>query len=187
MNHSLFTAERLRVAAPMLFAVARREKSREMVRRRLATMAQEMEFDTFYDYGCFREGSIMRVRDCAQVFRSIITKRSEDLANAMGASRASVSTMTRMLMQMELIERIGIPGTRKRHYRIKAGGFAQLLQAKARMTSVIRQMSERGLAIMADEPPEMRQRLEDYREFYAFFEKEFPALIRKWEQRRKRS
>jgi DNA-binding transcriptional regulator GbsR (MarR family) len=112
---------------------------------------------------------------------------AEDLATALGASRGSISTMKRMLMQMELIERVGIPGSRKRFYRIKSGGFAQLLQAKARLTAAIRQMSERGLEIMKDEPPEMRQRLEDYREFYAFFEKEFPSLIRKWEQTKKGS
>ncbi len=108
-----------------------------------------------------------------------------DLAKAVGVSRGSVSTMTRMLMQLELIERIGVPGDRKGYYRIKAGGFAGILESKARMTSMFRQMAERGLELMNEDPPAARQRLEECREFYAFFEREFPNIIKKWNRSRK--
>lgn len=64
----------------MIFAVASRERSLEVMRRRLCTLAEQMEFETFFDYANLREGSIIRVRDCARVFRNLLTKRSEDLA-----------------------------------------------------------------------------------------------------------
>ena len=75
-----FSMEGLRSAAPMIFAVARSERSMESLRRRLCFLAEQMEYDTFYDYGNFREGSIIRVRDCARVFRNLLKKRSEDLS-----------------------------------------------------------------------------------------------------------
>jgi len=63
----------------MIFAVARSERTMDSMRRRLCALAEQMEFDTFYDYGNMRQGSIIRVRDCASVFRNILKKRSEDL------------------------------------------------------------------------------------------------------------
>ena len=50
------------------------------------------------------------------------------------------------------------------------------------LTSEMRVIAERGLDVLKDEPPHVRGRLEDYRDFYAFFEREFPALIKRWEQ-----
>jgi lysine 2,3-aminomutase len=80
MDYSVFNAEGLKAAAPMIFAVAARERSLEVMRRRLCTLAEQMEFETFYDYGKFTEGGIIRVRDCARVFRTLMAKRSEDLS-----------------------------------------------------------------------------------------------------------
>jgi lysine 2,3-aminomutase len=79
MDRSQFGPEGLKAANPMIFSVARRERGLESMRRRLAQIAQDMEFETFRDYARFREGSIIRVRDCAQAFRSMLTRRSEDI------------------------------------------------------------------------------------------------------------
>jgi lysine 2,3-aminomutase len=81
----------------MVFAVARSERSIEGMRRRLCALAEQMEYDTFYDYGAFRQGSIIRVRDCARVFRNLLKKRSEDLSgfNAIRAIRDIASDRPR--------------------------------------------------------------------------------------------
>lgn len=107
------------------------------------------------------------------------------LAEAVHASLGSISTMTRTLMQFGLIERIGIRGERNRSYRIKEGSFTQLLRAKMALTAEVRRMAETGLALLGDAKPATRARLEECRDFYAFFEREFPALIRRWEEDRK--
>lgn len=110
---------------------------------------------------------------------------AQELADAVGASLGSISSMTRLLDQLGLIERVGMPGERSRHYRVRAGGFADLLRIKLAATAELRKIAERGLELLRDEPPEARRRLEEYRDFYAFFEKEFPALIRRWEETKK--
>lgn len=110
-----------------------------------------------------------------------------ELAEAVGASRSSVSTMTTLLVQFGLIERIGLPGERNRFYRIKPGAFTQLVKARMSLTAEVREVAERGLELLKGEPPRARRRLEECRDFYAFFEKEFLALVEKWENQRKRA
>ncbi|MBN2309858.1 MAG: MarR family transcriptional regulator [Candidatus Hydrogenedentes bacterium] len=109
-----------------------------------------------------------------------------ELAEAVGASLGAISTMTRLLIQLGIIERIGLPGERSRYYRVTSEGFAELLKAKLKLTTEIRRITERGLELLGDQPPEVRKRLQEYRDFYVFFEEEFPALIERWEQSRER-
>jgi DNA-binding transcriptional regulator GbsR (MarR family) len=111
---------------------------------------------------------------------------ADQLADALGISLGSVSTMTRMLMQFGIVERIGLPGERKRFYRFNSRGFSSLLKLKQDQTSRIREWTERGLALLDGESEEAKLRLRLSREFYAVFEQEFPRLITKWEKARDR-
>ena len=107
-----------------------------------------------------------------------------EIARALRCSRSSVSTMTDVLMAIGMIERVAIPGDRTRYYRVAVGGFTRMLREKMAITGAIRRMAERGLAILADDPPEARAALEEYRDCCLFFEREFPALIDQWERER---
>jgi len=80
INRSAFDPEGLKHCTPELFLVAKDACDEEELRVRLTALAQRLEYETFFDYSDLREGSIIRVRDCAQALRSIVTKRSEDLA-----------------------------------------------------------------------------------------------------------
>jgi len=108
-----------------------------------------------------------------------------DIAEALSCSRSSVSAMTEVLMQIGLVERVAIPGERTRLYRVAPGGFSGALRMKMRITSEIRRMAERGLELLEGEPPEVRRSLEEYRDCARFFEREFPALVEKWDRERK--
>lgn len=108
-----------------------------------------------------------------------------EIAGALSCSRSSVSTMTGALMHLGMIERVAMPGDRNRYYRVSSGGFTQMLRTEMALTASIRRMAERGLNIVAGDPPEARAALEEYRDCCAFFEREFPALIDQWERERK--
>jgi DNA-binding transcriptional regulator GbsR (MarR family) len=107
-----------------------------------------------------------------------------EIAAALSCSRSSVSTATEVLMQIGLVERVAVPGQRSRLYRVAPGGFTPALRLKMAVTSAIRHAVERGLDMMEDASPEARRALEEYRECCLFFEREFPALIDKWENER---
>ena len=109
---------------------------------------------------------------------------ADELAEVLQASRGSISTMTRLLIQLDLIERIGFPGDRRDYFRMKPDAWAQLLQAKLSQVTDLHQLSERGLELLADEPPEQRHRLQDMHDLYSFVEAELPKLIQRWEEER---
>ena len=107
---------------------------------------------------------------------------SEQLATGLGASKGSISTMTRLLIQAGFIERIGLPGERRDYFRIKPDAWTQIMRSSMGQIMMFRQLAERGLALLDQEPAERTRRLAQMRDLYAFFEREFPALLARWEQ-----
>jgi DNA-binding transcriptional regulator GbsR (MarR family) len=109
---------------------------------------------------------------------------ADELAEALQASKGSISTMTRLLIQLDLIERTGIPGDRRDYFRMKPDVWAQLLQARMSQVTDLHQLAEEGLELLEAEPPELRQRIQDMHDLYSYVETELPILIERWEQKR---
>jgi DNA-binding transcriptional regulator GbsR (MarR family) len=107
---------------------------------------------------------------------------ADQLAEALQASRGSISTMTRMLIQADLVERIGIPGERRDYFRVKTGIWSQLLQDKMEQVTYLHQLAERGLELMEGGAPELKQRIQDMHDLYSYVEQELPLLLERWER-----
>jgi DNA-binding transcriptional regulator GbsR (MarR family) len=107
---------------------------------------------------------------------------AEQLATIVEASKGSISSMTRLLIQTGMVERIGIPGKRDTYYRIRSGSWSELMRSRMTNLTAIRQLAERGLELIADRTPESQQRLQDLRDFHAFLEREIPSLLDRYEQ-----
>jgi DNA-binding transcriptional regulator GbsR (MarR family) len=107
---------------------------------------------------------------------------TDELTSALMASKGSISTMTRLLIQIGLIERISLPGVRHICFRIRPGALQHLLRKKVEVLTIFRQLAERGLELAEGKSPLSRQGLEEMRDMYAFFERELPALLERWEQ-----
>lgn len=106
---------------------------------------------------------------------------AEELAETLQASRGSISAMTRLLEAPGIIERFRKPGDRRDYFRNRPDAWWQAMQREAASLSELRALAEKGLTLVADAPPEIRRGLEDMREFYAFFEREMPKLLERWE------
>jgi len=111
---------------------------------------------------------------------------TDELAEALMASKGSISTMTRLLIQIGLIERISLPGVRHDYFRIRPGAWEHLLKQSVEQITILRQLAERGLELVEGKTPLTRQGLEEMRDMYAFFEREYPALLERWEQEREK-
>ena len=109
---------------------------------------------------------------------------AEELAEALQASKGSISTMTRLLIQIDLIERVGFPGDRRDYFRMKPDVWAQLLRARLSQVTDLHQLAEDGLELLESEPEELRQRIQDMHDLYSYVETELPLLIERWEQKR---
>lgn len=109
---------------------------------------------------------------------------AEELAEALQASKGSISTMTRLLIQLNLIERAGFPGDRRDYFTLKSDVWAQLLQARMSQVTDLHQLAEDGLELLEGEPAELRQRIQDMHDLYSYIETELPNMIERWEQKR---
>ena len=106
-----------------------------------------------------------------------------DLVEALGASKSSISTMTRMLINFGLIERVSLPGERRDFYRVRSDVWRHSLEDAQRKFEGFREMAERGLDLLEDEPVKRRARLQAMHDVYDFLVHEFPKLVDRWEEK----
>jgi DNA-binding transcriptional regulator GbsR (MarR family) len=106
------------------------------------------------------------------------------IAAAVSASLGTVSSMTRLLLSARLIERVSHRGERSAVYLISPDAMSNITRATIEAARTAREMTDRGLALMADRPPLARARLQDLRDVYLIFEKSIPALLQSWEKGR---
>lgn len=107
---------------------------------------------------------------------------AEQLATALQASKASISTMTRFLEERGFIERTSLPGDRRIYYRIRSGVWSHLLRERLKSVGVMRALADRAAALVQHRSPAQRARAEDMAAFYVWWERELPALFDRWEQ-----
>jgi len=108
---------------------------------------------------------------------------TDELAEALMASKGSISTMTRFLIRIGLIERISLPGQRRDYFRLRPDAWRYMIRHGLEdEIKMFRQLAEHGLELLGDATSMTRKWLEEMRDKYAFFELEFPALLERWEQ-----
>jgi DNA-binding transcriptional regulator GbsR (MarR family) len=108
-----------------------------------------------------------------------------DLVETLQASKSSVSTMLRLLIQIELVELVALPGERRDYYRVHANAWMNSLKERLIQAHAFRLLAEEGLAILPPEDKPRRLRLEEMRGVYTFLEDELPVLIDRWGRERK--
>ena len=107
-----------------------------------------------------------------------------ELMEALQASKSSISSMTRLLIQVDLIEIASIPGVRRDYFRIRKDAWTNALKDRLTQAVTFRQLADEGLAVLKDGAPDRLRRLQEMRLMYAFLEREIPALMARWEQER---
>lgn len=107
-----------------------------------------------------------------------------DLVEALQVSKSSISTASRLLIQGNIIERISLPGERRDFYRIKDDAWIKSLESRQHVVTLTKELVERGLELLKDNPPETRARLENMYDFFSFVEKEYPAIIQRYQDQR---
>lgn len=106
-----------------------------------------------------------------------------DLSEELGVSAGSVSGAVRMVMQMGLIERVAVRGSRREHYRMRDRAWTTLYGRQHAPIDDILSAVARGVEIV--EPGPARERLVYMRDFYEFLLGEVPSLIERFERQRR--
>ena len=105
----------------------------------------------------------------------------QEIGAALQASKSSVSTALKPLVSLRLIDQISVPGERRDYYRANSDMWIRSFRSRLHQLTELRELAERGLDLMADEPPQRRQRLEIMHATNEFLEREFPKLLDQWE------
>ena len=112
---------------------------------------------------------------------------TEQITKALIASKGSISTMTRLLIQIGLIERLSLPGVRCDYFRLRSDAWQHMIgRGLTEEIKMVRQLAERGLELLGNKTPVTKNWLEEMRDVYTFLEHEFPTLLERWEKERQK-
>ncbi len=103
-----------------------------------------------------------------------------EIAIAVRASAGTVSTTTRALVQASMIEKVGIPGKRSAHFRVRPGMWGNLMRARLQSISVMEQLADEGLDVFPDPDGDPNTRLREVSSYCRFVNEQFPKLFDDW-------
>ena len=109
----------------------------------------------------------------------------DELVDELGASRSSVSVASRILVTLELIERVGVPGERRDRYRLREDAWTVVLRQDMVTATRLKQLAADGLRLLQSKPRAVRARLQEMQEFYTFLEQAYVPILRRWTARRR--
>lgn len=103
-----------------------------------------------------------------------------ELGEVLDASKASISTNLRILLQVGLIRRTAVRGKRGAYYEIVSDQWSRMLEAKMATFTMFRKLAQSGLEALKNEPPERSERLREVHSLYVFFEEDFPKSMARY-------
>ncbi len=124
----------------------------------------------------------------ARVFTTLLCTDSgrltaTELATAVQGSAGAVSGAVRYLVQIGLIDREHVPGSRKDHFRVRPDAWhASLVRRDAMVHRFTTALADGVAAVGRDTPA--GQRLAETRDFFSFWQSEMPELLTRWEAHR---
>ena len=106
----------------------------------------------------------------------------DDLCEVLQTSKSAVSTNARLLTETGLIERVPPPVPRRLYFRFKTGGWLVFMRQRMRLMADIHEIAERGLELLQDRDPQLRDRLQEAHDMFSMYEEHFPALLARFER-----
>lgn len=105
---------------------------------------------------------------------------SADLAATLQVSAGSVSTVTRQLMTLGLVERKTFPGDRASYFQIPEGAWFRLMQGELARIQALVELARDGRPLM---PSVRKDRVQDLVELGEFWLEEWPKVFARLESR----
>ncbi len=105
---------------------------------------------------------------------------SQQIAEYLDASRGSISTLTRQLIQTNMLQKVPVQGSRATYFRMVSDGWTEIMRAQLAYLRILTNIADQGLELLQDAPPARRTRLEHFKSFYEHIEREFQPMIDRW-------
>jgi len=107
----------------------------------------------------------------------------EEIATALGVSRASVSTNARMILATGLGERVSLPGDRRDYYAFTDRAWETVIRLEIRSAARLRELASDALAALAPVETPEQARLQATVAFGEFYAAELTASLERWRSR----
>ncbi len=105
-----------------------------------------------------------------------------EIQAATGGSKASISLMNRLLVQLDILERRSISGKRGTHYSLKAGVHPELLHKRMDFLLSMHNLAQRGLDLIDECNTEQIERLRYMCDLGSYLHDEISLLLTRWEK-----
>jgi DNA-binding transcriptional regulator GbsR (MarR family) len=100
-----------------------------------------------------------------------------DLVKHLNVSKASISNMTRLLLQSGFIEKVRKPGERQTYFRLVDHAWCKVMERQIEIMSELRNISAKYKNELASTGEGDIDRLNEMHDFYAFVTEQFPESI----------
>lgn len=110
----------------------------------------------------------------------------EELQEELGASKGSVSEMTRLLIDNGTVRRFKRQGQRHFVYEWRADAWVGCLMHQLRQIRSLREMADAAREGVEGMSPSRVDRVEDMREYYEFMERSMDSLVADYTRQRQR-
>lgn len=107
-----------------------------------------------------------------------------DLMDNLHISKASVSNITRMLIEQGLIEKVRIKGERQIYFKLKKGSVVDFMQKQMKLALDLEEITAKGLAYAESEKNIDSERLKKANDFHHFLAEHTVDLIEKYKAER---
>lgn len=109
------------------------------------------------------------------------------LAEELHASRGAISGTARILETVGFVKRASRRGDRREYFSAPPQAFRALLAGASDIYRRFREVTERGLSVVAELPPPERRRLQEVHDFLQFIEVELPRTLEHFAERQARA
>ncbi|MDA3647932.1 MarR family transcriptional regulator [Saccharopolyspora indica] len=126
-------------------------------------------------------------RMAARVLMTLMTADEDaltaaDLSERLGVGPPAISGAVRYLMQLGIVERRPVPGSRRDSYRLRDDAWYTSSVTKGGIYQAIAELAEDGVRALGDTGSPAVERITDMRDFFRFIHAEMAGLLDKWQQ-----
>jgi DNA-binding transcriptional regulator GbsR (MarR family) len=107
---------------------------------------------------------------------------TQQIGEALAASKGSISTNTRLLLQYRLIEKKTFPAERITYFQVTNNAYSELIRIHMHEITLLKNLAQEGLEIVTTKSNIEPERMNKLESIYNFFESEYPSLVIQWEQ-----
>jgi predicted transcriptional regulator len=104
----------------------------------------------------------------------------DGIRNTLKASKGSISSTSKQLVNSGLVEQVSIPGDRKTYFRISRKKAGDMLKERLKLFTVFSELLSKGLTLKQRDD-EVSDWLLEVSTFYSWVGAEFDRIIDKWE------